>query len=351
MKKIVYILFCTALIAGGLAGCASGNLINSDNASKPLDSPSDSDISDSITESKSDSEPSSSEPENDTVTEISNIKDWEKLGLSPDENWYFEYIQAFLNKDTQTLEDMSDTPRGAYDIYKTLEFGDYKITATLNPNHETLYGFGHHIFLKINIVSSDAEYLPEGEYSFKIENGVSSGHFIQDGNGNYNPESAPDTPVQLSLYNWLNTCGSYMFYDYDSLSGEELIWYSLDIMDYLLCTYAKIESEWTLEKVQEYVKKYFGIDGFIPVTQYMVAEESGLYYIEGHGGEIWAYKYINETEENGIIKLTVQFFADASKTVKSHTVEYTMQALDNGIKFIGSKIMYESQYAPYHRSV
>ena len=37
-------------------------------------------------------------------------------------------LRAFLTKDTAALEEYSRVPAGTYDLYKTLEFGEYTIT-------------------------------------------------------------------------------------------------------------------------------------------------------------------------------------------------------------------------------
>lgn len=280
------------------------------------------------------------EIEAEQTNTIADINDWEKLGLSPEDSRY-SYIYAFLNKDTETLEELSGLSwvgtTGAYDIYKTLEFGAYTIS-----NIE-------YVILNINIVSSGVEYLSAGDYSFYVADGVYAMDFINLADNDGYGTTAAQTPAQEAFNRWLGSC-NYIFYDYGSLSGDLLERYTHDILEYILGSFPEPDGGWTLDKVQEYAKKYLDIDNFMPSDNSLGADGK-TYFVGAHGGDLWFYKFLDETTENGITTLRIQWFADTAKTVKSHTIEYTMQVIDGGYKFIGSKVVYESPYKPWHMGV
>ena len=276
---------------------------------------------------------------------ITDINDWDKFGFGNYYSWHHEYIRAFLNKDTTVLELMANIPEGAYYSYKTLEFGAYTITKVENQNELWATGFGSYIYLNIDIISSGVEFLPAGYYSFRIAEGISSGHF---NTAEDYRRPAPQTPAQTALDRWFAGCINYIIYDYGVSDSDLNEWYKYNLIEYLPVLVPGHEDGFTFEEVQEYVKKFFGIDNFIPPER-MLWE--GKYMMGAHGGEIWYYRFLGETVTDGITSVTIQFFADASKTIKSHTVEYKLEPLDGGYKFYGSKIIDESLYEPWHTSV
>lgn len=365
MKKILYILLCAALITGSFAGCASGGENNQAEEAAPEKQRLEIAEPEKIYE----------EPEEEIVTEnlifdvniseelriilesgviITDINDWEKLELGYYDRsaeyfeWYRDYILAFLTNDTAKLEEktgLSHRSSGAYDIYNTLEFGKYKITAAPDPMNDHL----RFIYFYVEIISSGVALLPAGNYLFYIQQGMIPGHFNQSVEHlSTLPRNQIATPAQAALNKWLGRCINLTFYNHDD-SDRALPWYAYDITDYIfMATETGFTGGLTFEQIQEYALKYFGIDDFIPPDGYLW---EGLYYLSARGGEIRFYEFLDETEENGITTLTVKFFADPSRTVQSHIIEYKMQALDVGYKLIGSEIIYESQFMPWHTSV
>jgi hypothetical protein len=272
----------------------------------------------------------------DTITDIN---DWGKLGFRLEDDRY-KYILAFLNKDTATLEKYAFVQEGTYDIYKTLEFGEYIIK--LSAIWEDYVDFN------IDIISSGVECLPVGNYTFVVGPGVMGTDF-RNLSDIYNREY---TAAQGKILRWLGNSIDYMYNDYAGLSGELRAQYDIAIMYYVM-SFAELEEGLTLEKVQERVKHYFGIDNFIPPENfknppYYDQEKDGLYYMQGYGGQVWTFEFTGETVKDGITTITIQFFADSAKTVKSHAIEYIIQAVDDHYRFISSKIIYESPYKPYH---
>ena len=66
----------------------------------------------------------------------------------------------------------------------------------------------------------------------------------------------------------------------------------------------------------------------------------------GHGGSHQVLDIIGSEEIGGETVVTVQYYADLSKTVKSLTYRYTMKRIDDGWAFTGSE---EIEHAEYER--
>ena len=273
-----------------------------------------------------------------TDTRITDIEYWEMLGYSKDDGRYI-YINAFLNGDTATLEELAWIPAGSYDEYKTLKLNkNYSITK------EGSIDDMEYILLHCAVTESAVEYLPVGDYSF----------FVGDGPFGITMEiygESRETEIESAAYEavqmWLMIGFMYLLPDYDSLEGEVLEWYNRATAEYIFLTFTHEvgENRWTPAVLQSYAKKYFDIENF-PVNCYPM--QGGVYDLSytAHGAHVWCQKYIGETTEDDITTVTVQFFVDASETIKSHTVEYKLQYLDGSYKFLTSTIVYEALFEP-----
>lgn len=274
------------------------------------------------------SENVSNEEEKDESSEaglsITDIKDFKEVGLKEDDPRYL-YIKAFLEKDTDTLEKICCVKKGVYDSYKTLEIGEYFVSV----KNEIVY-------FSFDIISSGLDTLPVGEYDYEVNMILDSEVVIVPVNHLYKDS----TSAQIELAHWLGISIVYQFYDYENLDSKCAEYYCKNITDYLLCRYGDM----TLEKIQEYALKIFNIKDFEPKGP--ITYKNGVYSAGGHGGRIWAIDYIEEKEEDDITYLTVQYYADFSRTIKSHIVKYKMKNIDGIWAFLGCDITNMSAYEP-----
>ncbi len=273
----------------------------------------------------------SSEPE--TSGEISvtiyDVKDYKKLDLNDFEEYEFEVIKAFLCKDTKVLEKYLLPKEGAFDSFKTIEFGNYAITKDAGS-----------LYFTFTVRSSGVDTLPPGEYSYYVD---SLGCWLKP----LKKEEITLTPAQQELSIWFGTCGFYTFDDYNTLNEEKQRLFQLDVCDYLLCRYGDL----TLEEIQKYALDLFGLEDLQPQEGGVILYNDGKYSIGGHGGEVWSKKFLGERKENDKTFVTVQFYADVSGFIKSCLIEYEMQEKDGNWAFLGSKVIEESQYQPFRYSV
>lgn len=155
-------------------------------------------------------------------------------------------------------------------------------------------------------------------------------------------------PPQEVLRKWF-LLGYYELYREFS-DTEKLKQYSQAVFDFMQMEIntdypSPDQNGWTLEAIKKAAKEYFYLDDFD--AEY-IPEENGIYSIGAHGGMVRMYDFIGEPETDGeITKITVQFYADSAKTVKSHTIIYTLNLKDRIYRFAASERIYDSQFEPY----
>lgn len=280
-------------------------------------------------ESSGTSETSISKAVEEKADVIYDVNDYKKLGIE-DNNEYIEFIRAFLSKDTEELERICFLKKGTYDALKTLEFGKYSIS--------WLEKGASPLVFKFTVLSSGLDTLPPGEYSYYLDN--------LDGMTMSPVEETELTVLQENIRKWLVVNGDCLYKNYKLLNAEEQRLFNFRVTYFLLWQYGDL----TLEQMQQYALELFGMKNFQPHES---AGElvDGKYTILGRGGSIWKYDFTGERKEKDKTYVTVQFYTDSSGLIKSKTVEYEMQEKNGKWAFIGSKVIADSPYEPYHSSI
>lgn len=273
----------------------------------------------------------------DEIKMISNITDWEELGFDKNDGRYI-FLDAFLNGDTEKLEAICGLETGTYDSYKTIKISEYNIQRQPNESNSG-------DFVLINMIITDSEVecrLSSGKYSYIIENSLTPCFRTVETN------MKTLLPPQEALRKWF-LLGYYELYR-DFSDTEELRQYSQSVFDFMQMEINKDypspdRNGWTLDAIKKAAKEYFYLDDFD--AEY-IPEENGIYSIGAHGGMVRAYDFIGEPETDGQnIKVTVRFYADLSKTVRSHTVVYTLKLKDGIYRFADSERVYDSPFKPF----
>ena len=126
--------------------------------------------------------------------------------------------------------------------------------------------------------------------------------------------------------------------------------------DYLSCRYGSM----TAEQINDYGYRAFGIDelfSHLGLNENSYEYVNGKYGVAGHGGEIWSYDIVDCNFVGESAAVTVQFWADWSKTIPSHRITYRFGIdvpEDGGLpvnSIVG--ITYENRgaYEPAHTAV
>lgn len=333
MKKVfvffIAFIFCASII---FVSCGE-NMQKSGSEKTPAD------LAEETSETESTAASNSAESPNKTESSISGIpdepaeviydvNDYGKLGIEENDG-NIQFIRAFLNKDTEKLEQFCNLKKGMYDDLKTLELGKYSISR---------YEGSSTLIFNFTVLSSKLETLPAGEYSYYVEYGVDS------------MEMTPVNQVQLTtlqenIRKWLVE-SDYLYKDFSTLNEDEKTQFRFRVTYFLLWQYGDM----TLEELQHYAFELFHMENFQPHESAGMLVD-GKYTLLGRGGNVWRYDFAGERKENDKTFVTVQFYADACGFIKSHLIEYEMQEKDGKWAFISSKITAESPYEPYHSGV
>jgi len=269
-------------------------------------------------------------------TKITDMNDIGKLELPEDFERHINLINAFINNNTDMLEDFAFLKRGMYAEYKTLKVGNYEIIRDYDEEH-------HIIILNFNfeITESGMDTLPVGKYQTQVNDGPNGTVmiFLSDTN-----KERISSPVTDTIYNWFATCVNYMITP--DLIAEMSDGIRSDISETILQILPPDEKGYPLEDIQACALKYYSISDFTPAPPVSDYYTKGLYTVGGHGGETWVYD-ITESDENSV---TLQFYADYSATVKSHLIKYIIDEIDSHFVIKYCQIIEEFQYEPYHRS-
>lgn len=106
----------------------------------------------------------------------------------------------------------------------------------------------------------------------------------------------------------------------------------------------------THEQIAQYAKKYLGMDNYI-VHDTAYKDEEGNYTIAPRGGNTTIYKIVKNNYSREYPELTVQYYADANRMIKSHLVVYKLQLFDGEYALRDIEVIEKSKYLPKRWSV
>ncbi len=266
-------------------------------------------------------------------------------------SWHIDYLTAIKSGDTAKLEQMSARlPAGMYDSYKSLKFaeGDYFEIIHLGDLNKPFYWH-------VTITESEVPGLPTGDHVFLLDEGIMG---VTLHKVNAQTVEIYNYGVRADLLTWFGTCGMYEipdWGDWDAAVAEGRLNESIYLVafDYLTCRYGSL----TEEQINDFGYRAFGIDrlfSHLGLNEDSYEYVNGAYGVAGHGGEIWSYDIVDCNFVGESAAVTVQFWADWSKTIPSHRITYRLGVdvpEDGGLpvnRFGG--ITYESrgEYDPAH---
>lgn len=100
----------------------------------------------------------------------------------------------------------------------------------------------------------------------------------------------------------------------------------------------------TRQELADYAAQCYGLADFTPDPLHQ--KDDGTYDVSAHGGtnRLLDILDVQPADENGVCRLTVQFYADSMRLVRSHTVVYSMRR--DGARWVitGSERLYSSPY-------
>lgn len=247
------------------------------------------------------------------------------LGLS---DYLIRYIKAFVGGDIAVLEELSYVKSGMYDEYKKIMVSRWVAYTGSDNEYEV-----HFSFYADSVGGTDG--IVKGWNTLTLEVGM-MGVSIADGNF-YTDHN--DAAKELRLM--LNSMYFSSIPESDDMPDE----YRWCLTEYICQKLGDIE--WHAEtEVVAYAEKCFGIGGFTPDELHKYGEDKG-YITLPHGGIFQSFRILpvdNPGSESDEFIFEVQFYADASKTVRSHKYRYTMMNVDGDWVYTECEKLYNSIY-------
>lgn len=248
-----------------------------------------------------------------------------------------ECVKAFLTKDITKLEELLGCREGVLRQYADFEFGETFFTKSEG-----------NLKLEVDILESSLKTVPPGKYTFIFEDAIFSQVYVE-GLHNYeiSDENIPNGLGSEYVNLWLSYTGLWDFSNVETINNtntDEFIFLKTRLTEYLSIYRSDMK---TANDYRQAAKDIFGIENLnIPAD---MIDENGNIKPWGHGGFVRPCDILSETEENGIITVRLQAYADLQKTIKSHVYEYKFDNRGDYLKVIYSGIYEKSEYEPEDR--
>ena len=269
----------------------------------------------------------------DPVT-ITDVEDWDVFGLdTPKENDYrYNAIKAFLERDTEKLEQWAGAADGAYDVYKSFVFGGYAVTLSkthpVYPENESTAGF---VLFDFTLTESDSDVLAPGVYRTVLDDGIVL-NFIR-----LNEDGTRAVDVEFGEH---GSAARYVYSthaeDFDALTSGAHV-----DGDFIIMRLDALAGDFTYvsaDEMKAYAAKYLGDDDYEIIESEVDKTDEGYCRI-GRGSLVVASTLVSEEKDGDSAVVTVQFWADFSYTVKSKLVEFRLIYLDGEWKPLSSKTL------------
>ena len=253
----------------------------------------------------------------------SSVEELSSLGLD-ETDARLSYIRAFVTGDIDRLEEICGVEKGMYADYRTLMLSDW--VAWIEPD-ERGRPVGPLRFAFVPARSDVDAFPTKTRIGGTVYEGLMGAFFERD-----------DLPVSRGeaadvLYGLLSRCILLDIPTTDEMDPSVRFMLSCYICGKLGNT------DLTEENFRNYARIHFGIENFTP-------DGAHLGQHMGHGGSWQILDIIGIDERNGEALVTVQYYADDSKTVKSHVWRYAMKQVGGEWVFSGSE---EIRHAEYDR--
>ncbi|GEM_PF-6156086 len=258
-----------------------------------------------------------------------------------------DLLCTFLQKDTAALEEKISQhggriPAGTYDLYQTLEFGDYTITRVLYDSG--IHYQGDDIILEAEILQSQVQKIPVGKQCFVVTEGP-EGYYVVP-----SVQSSPDqtfnakNPDLWEVDALMGLQRMTGWFDMEvpnagQLSAKELENYKKIAVTYILdCKGIEEKGYLTVNEVIAYGKKLFGLnlteDDVWAADLFGYPTKGDRIYTGGHGGTSLRMDLLERTDWGNTITITVRYYAEGSATIPAKDVKYILTKTPDGLAFL-----------------
>ncbi|MBQ7922268.1 MAG: hypothetical protein IJ325_06795 [Clostridia bacterium] len=266
-------------------------------------------------------------------------------------DWYIydsgmhRMICAFLRNDWETFARYCGVEPEVYSHMRNMKIGEYELKNEMIPASDDPASVNPFLVLSFEVLESTSEVFPVGEHELVWKSGL---------NVTFKPRETfrytVSSPWEMSrAERYLLDLGSDR--DFAPVTAENKRQFGLCdfIVGRLDVLYGNDEPR-TKEEIGDYAEKYLGVDrDTLQYDKTLEKTENGYRRI-GRGGGSYIYTVLSEEVRDGITVITVQFWADESKTVPSRKVEFYTELLDGEYKPLYSVIVEDSKFRTMYLS-
>jgi len=295
-------------------------------------------------------------------------KPWEDLNISEDE-WNTIILETDLNRygdedndvhfhsmikeltesDSKDFAKVMYTNEKVYEGIEGMEIAEYRIYAADVPAKDDPAKTKKFPAIDIEITKSNSEFFSQGKHTIVFDyfwgGGGCTFSYLEDYEWYSDPlnyESPEYTEAQAYVH-MVHSDDSF-----ESILGEDrrqggIAGFIIMRLN-TLTGYNSYEEGYTEDEIRDYAEKYLGIAGDTIKfdegrTQVL---ENGKHQVIPHGMGAFMMDFVSEEVRDGITIVTVDFFADHSKTVLARRVEFHFKRIDNEYAPIKTVIIKDS---------
>ncbi len=289
---------------------------------------------------------------------ITDLNDWEwHFGLIKDD-YRYQFIKAFLEGNTHRLEVSAGAQYGVYESYKGMKIGDYKITLThdhpLETGKKNSFSYNGYISFEFDVISSNNKVLAPGRHNVFIENGLCITMLdIEEARAEYinRVKNIPATPACDYIYTLrgalIDEKGmlTYQWFDEKTPFDIEYILLQLNQI-YLRHNDGNYNTDgFSADEIKAYAKKYFNTSDFVIEEEKASKDKNGNYQIIGRGSSFPSTTILSEEERDCHTVVTVQYWADSSRTVESRRVDYHLEWMGEDFRPLKSVVINDTGFS------
>jgi len=229
-----------------------------------------------------------------------------------------QFLRNFIEHDSEFLE------------FNTVQVSNWEIIR--DPEM-----YGYKMAFNFTVTESALDTLPAGEYRTIVTDSVDC-YMDFEGENPAKIDTVPESEAVKSVQDWILSSFRWQMPAYGESTDP------MRYVNYLVSKYGK-NGKILYSDLNELMREKAGIAVQAEDLQpLLTVEDDNLYVMRGDLGGVCCFVPVADTAEGDVNTVTIQFFADCNKFIKSVKVEYRIS--DDG-KLLGSTVIEKSPYKPY----
>nr|MBQ4318325.1 hypothetical protein [Clostridia bacterium] len=250
-----------------------------------------------------------------------------KLRFDNFPDYILELVASLLDRDTEAFARHCGVPAEVYAGLESLVFGEVKLMYIDIPAANDPTQVRSFPAMELPVVESGVDFLPVGTHRIILDEGLYLVfHILSDDGYTWYSDYIGETRTPAEIY-VDQVCSDV---DFEPISAENKRQFGLS--EFIILRLSEMNGisygEFTADEIKSYSEKYLGVDGDTLRIEETLFNNDGKYQIIGHGSASFVRDFVSTEKRGDTTVVTVQFWADYARTVKSRLVEFHMTELD-----------------------